>query len=373
VTRNIELADPATVGVATGFLELEALGKRYPKASSPAVADISLTARRGEFLALLGPSGCGKTTTLRMLAGLVDPTSGHIRLEGVDITKRPPHQRPIGMVFQSYALFPHLNVAANVAYGLKMRRVSKTEITKRVTAALSAVHLEHLADRRVQALSGGQQQRVALARAMVVQPALFLMDEPLSNLDAKLRDAMRKEIRDIQQRMGITAVFVTHDQDEALTIADRVAVMSEGKLEQIGTPTDIYERPSSRFVAEFVGTANFFDNVRLTQNGSVTMLDVPKVGRLAVPEVHVDSSSAATAMLRPHQLRLRPAVGGTKDGELTGVVRAAMYFGDKIQYEVEVGDRLISVQSLSGIQEPLAIGGTAAVSVVAGTAHFIEA
>ena len=241
---------------APGYLEISSLTKRYKEGITPAVADVSLSVAEGEFLALLGPSGCGKTTTLRMIAGLIDPTSGTVTVDGKDITHAPVHKRSVGMVFQSYALFPHLDVKSNVAYGLQMRRVPKAEITKRVADVLKLVRLDHLADRRITALSGGQQQRVALARAVVIHPQLFLMDEPLSNLDAKLRDAMRNEIRGIQQRMGITSVFVTHDQGEALTMADKIAVMSEGKLEQFGSPTDIYERPATRFVAEFVGQAN---------------------------------------------------------------------------------------------------------------------
>ena len=352
-------ASPATTG---DFLQIEGLGKTYPKSSTPAVADVSLSVGQGEFLALLGPSGCGKTTTLRMLAGLVEPTAGRVVVGGEDITHRPVHKRSIGMVFQAYALFPHLDVRANVAYGLKMRRVPKAEIAQRVTAALDSVRLGHLADRRVQALSGGQQQRVALARAIVVEPALFLMDEPLSNLDAKLRDAMRREIRDIQRRMGITAVFVTHDQDEALTMADRIAVMSDGALEQFGTPTEIYERPASRFVAEFVGSANLLAGA-VAKAG---VLDAPGVGALAVPE---GAEGTGTAMLRPHQLHVH--AGEPVAGELTGLVRSAVYHGDMLRYEIEVGAQLLTVQTVAGAAVPVAVGSPAAVGVSSSHVHLI--
>ena len=220
------------------------------------MASLDLAVPKGELVALLGPSGCGKTTTLRMLAGLITPSDGQIVVGGREITELPAHARDMGLVFQSYALFPHMSVAQNVAFGLEMRNVPRAEITERVRAALAMVRLEALADRRPRQLSGGQQQRVALARALVIRPSILLLDEPLSNLDAKLRDEMRTEIRDIQQRLGITAVFVTHDQVEALSMCDKVVVMNGGWLEQIGTPVEIYEQPASAFVASFVGRTN---------------------------------------------------------------------------------------------------------------------
>lgn len=352
------------------YLELSGLRKEYPGTASPAVDDVTLSAGRGEFLALLGPSGCGKTTTLRMLAGLIEPSSGAVRLDGKDITHTPVHKRSMGMVFQSYALFPHLDVKSNVAYGLRMRRVPKAQVAQRVAEALAAVRLGHLADRRVQALSGGQQQRVALARAIVIEPALFLMDEPLSNLDAKLRDAMRREIRDIQQRMGITAVFVTHDQDEALTMADKIAVMSEGRLEQFGSPEEIYERPATRFVAEFVGTANLFDGATVTRTGDTALLDLPRVGKLSARNVTAVPDNAI-AMLRPHQLRL--SAGDPGPGELAGVIRSAVYFGDTIQYQIEIGAQLVTVSSVAGEGQLLPVGSTAVVAIASELVHLIAA
>src|SRR5712671_3844308 len=237
------------------YLALRGLAKRYDDGPA-AVAGLDLVAERGEFLTLLGPSGCGKTTVLRMIAGLVPPSAGRIAVDGADVTAMPAHRRNMGLVFQNYALFPHLNVARNVAFGLEMRGTLRDAIDKRVTNSLALVRLEGLRRRMPRELSGGQQQRVALARALVIEPALLLLDEPLSNLDAKLREELRDEIRDIQRRLGITAVFVTHDQVEALTLSDRIAVMNAGRLEQVGTPSEVYERPATEFVAAFIGRTN---------------------------------------------------------------------------------------------------------------------
>jgi putative spermidine/putrescine transport system ATP-binding protein len=223
-----------------------------------AVDNVSLEVRQGELVALLGPSGCGKTTTLRMIAGFIGATAGRILIGGSDVTTLPPYRRNTGMVFQSYALFPHMTVAENVAFGLEMRKVPKAERERRVEEALRLVRLEGLGHRMPRQLSGGQQQRVALARGLVINPEVFLLDEPLSNLDAKLRHDVRLEIRQLQQRLGLTTVFVTHDQEEALTLADRLVLMEKGVVQQIGTPTELYERPANLFVADFIGKSNFF-------------------------------------------------------------------------------------------------------------------
>jgi putative spermidine/putrescine transport system ATP-binding protein len=215
--------------------------------------------KQGEMVALLGPSGCGKTTTLRMVAGFVAPSAGRVLIGGTDVTQAPPHARDTGMVFQSYALFPHMTVAANVAFGLEMRRVGRAERDTRVREALRLVRLDGLEDRLPRQLSGGQQQRVALARALVVNPAVFLLDEPLSNLDAKLRGEVRMEIRALQQRLGLTTLIVTHDQEEALTMADRLVVMERGRVRQVGTAEELYERPADPFVAGFVGQCNLIE------------------------------------------------------------------------------------------------------------------
>ena len=236
-------------------LQLTGLTKTY--GDFRAVADVNLDIGQGELVVLLGPSGCGKTTTLRMIAGFIAPTAGEIRLGGNDITRQPPWKRNTGLVFQSYALFPHLSVADNVAFGLRMRKLPQPQIATKLTEVLRLVRLEGLADRLPRELSGGQQQRVALARALVIEPDILLLDEPLSNLDAKLRHEVRVEIRELQKELGLTTVMVTHDQEEALTMADRLVVMANGQVQQVGSQRDLYENPANTFVAGFVGRTNF--------------------------------------------------------------------------------------------------------------------
>jgi len=243
-------------GLTPATVELRGLVKRFGK-DVLAVDDVDIKIERGELITLLGPSGCGKTTALRMIAGLERPTSGQILLDDEDVARLPAYLRDITMVFQSYALFPHMNVFENVAYGVRVAKRPAEEIKSRVAEALAMVGLGDLAQRATSALSGGQQQRVALARALIIRPRVLLFDEPLSNLDAKLRKRVREDIRELQQRLGITSVYVTHDQEEALAISDRVVVMRSGKIEQVGSPHDLYTRPASRFVADFIGSANF--------------------------------------------------------------------------------------------------------------------
>jgi putative spermidine/putrescine transport system ATP-binding protein len=321
------------------YLALRGLAKSYGE-GKPAVAGIDLDAARGEFLTLLGPSGCGKTTVLRMIAGLVPPSAGRLAVDGVDITALPSHRRNMGLVFQSYALFPHLSVARNVAFGLEMRGTSKAAIERRVGDSLALVRLAGLRQRMPRELSGGQQQRVALARALVIEPALLLLDEPLSNLDAKLREELRDEIRDIQRRLGITAVFVTHDQVEALTLSDRVAVMNEGRLEQIGTPTDIYERPASEFVAAFIGRTNRI---------AATVVDgsVLRAGALHfAAATRLPVGTAVTAMIRPHRIRLSSEVGS--DGatnQIRARVRKIVFAGDMVQCEIAADGIILLIES----------------------------
>lgn len=240
-------------------IELRAVSKRY--GDTLAVDDFSLGIERGEFVTLLGPSGCGKTTTLNMIAGFITPTSGDIDIKGTPVTDLPPFERDTSMVFQSYALFPHMTVFDNVAFGLRMRKVEKSEIAAKVGEALHKVHLAGLESRYPRELSGGQQQRVALARAIVTRPAVLLLDEPLSNLDLKLREAMRLELKSLQRDLGITSVYVTHDQDEALAMSDRIAVMNLGHIEQVGSPEEVYESPATLFVATFVGATNLMPGV----------------------------------------------------------------------------------------------------------------
>jgi len=303
-----------------GYLALAALSKDYG-VGEPAVDRLDLAIDRGEFVALLGPSGCGKTTTLRMIAGLVEPTGGRILLGGEELTAKPVHRRNIGMVFQSYALFPHMSVADNVAFGLEIRGIASADIRGRVAEALALVRLSGFEARRPKQLSGGQQQRVALARALVIRPDLLLLDEPLSNLDAKLREEMRGEIREIQRRLGITTVFVTHDQTEALALADRVAVMEKGRLAQLGTPEEVYERPATPFVARFVGRINSL----AAAAGSDGRLHIG--GRpISVGETR-PVGARVTVMVRPQHI----ALGG---GGLSGRVTGLTYVGDIVQIAV---------------------------------------
>jgi len=312
-------------------LKVESLGKRYG-IFPPSVTDLSFSLKHGELLGLLGPSGCGKTTTLRMISGLVSATSGKITVGGQDVTQLPTFRRNMGVMFQSYALFPHMTVAENVAFGLEMRKVPKDEIARRVASALALVHLEKVGERKPRQLSGGQQQRVALARALVIEPDILLLDEPLSNLDAKLRDNMRNEIRDIQQRLSITTVFVTHDQTEAMAICDRIVVMNGGKLEQMGTPREIYETPATPMVADFVGRIN-----RLS--GRWAGKDMVSLGEshIRVRNQGVEGNSVLV-MVRPHRIRLvkhdQPE-GATADNVVPGVLRQITYIGDTLQYAVE--------------------------------------
>jgi putative spermidine/putrescine transport system ATP-binding protein len=292
------------------------------------VDDVSLTVAQGELVALLGPSGCGKTTTLRMIAGFVEATSGRVLIGDEDVTELPPYRRNTGMVFQGYALFPHMTVFGNVAFGLEMRKVSKAETETRVRRALGLVRLDQLADRYPRQLSGGQQQRVALARALVVEPEVFLLDEPLSNLDAKLRSEVRVEIRQLQQKLGLTTVFVTHDQEEALTLADRLVVMSQGVIQQIGTPSELYERPANAFVADFIGKSNFLKG-RLSSAGRFVT-----EGGL---EIKVAGGEAASTLLaiRPEKIALgAPAMG--LDNRIQGTVDMVTYLGSLTEYRIRL-------------------------------------
>ncbi|MGB3339510.1 MAG: ABC transporter ATP-binding protein [Devosia sp.] len=312
------------------YLEVRNATKQFG-AAFMALNGVSVSVERGEFFTLLGPSGCGKTTLLRSIAGFNDLTSGEITLNGANLRIVPPHQRDIGMVFQDYAVFPHLSVFDNVAFGLKPRKVPAAEIKTRVTQALDAVRLGAMADRLPAAMSGGQQQRIGLARAMVINPCLLLMDEPLSNLDAKLRIELREEIRDIQKQVDIATIYVTHDQEEALAISDRICVMNAGRIEQVGTPQEIYGNPQTRFVAEFVGTLDVFSP------GEALDAMLGQLG-LATPDV-------ATWALRPERLGLA-APGGAANGAavLPGTVTKFTYLGREAHVQVETPVGLIVVQ-----------------------------
>ena len=313
-------------------LELVGLGKAY--GATRAVSDVNLALAKGEMVALLGPSGCGKTTTLRMVAGFVDPTEGRIRLDGTDITETPANQRDAGMVFQSYALFPHMNVRRNVAFGLRCRRVPDAQVAARTAEALDQVGLGHLAERYPRQLSGGQQQRVALARVLVLRPKLLLFDEPLSNLDAKLRVQMRQEIRTLQQSVGITALFVTHDQDEASTIADRIAVMNHGRIEQVGTPAAIYNEPASRFVADFIGTSNLIDGVVVASSGGQLVLRAAAGGEF--PALGSAPAGAKGALcVRPEKIDI---VAADVPGARAASVERAVRIGGLMEYALRLAE-----------------------------------
>jgi iron(III) transport system ATP-binding protein len=323
------------------YLTLENITKVFPPHGNVsevvAVQDVNLEIQKGELVTLLGPSGCGKTTTLRMVAGFEFPTEGKIALDGVEINSLPPHQRGMSMVFQSYALFPHLTVFENIAYGLNVQRLSKKNIAERVGRVLDLVHLEGYGDRAPGQLSGGQQQRVALARALVMEPKVLLMDEPLSNLDAKLREEMRTEIRRIQKELNITSVYVTHDQIEAMTLSDRVVIMNQGVIEQIGSPMEVYRFPNSRFVANFIGRANFVDGVVLAQDDStLTVRSLGESITLSNIKREFHQGEDVTLIVRPEMIQIKKT-----GGSYHGVIHRAVYLGDVIEYAVEIAGLLI--------------------------------
>jgi putative spermidine/putrescine transport system ATP-binding protein len=315
-------------------VDLRGLSKHY--GDFYAVREVSLHIADGEFLVLLGPSGCGKTTTLRMIAGFIEPSAGHVRLAGQDVTLLPPWKRNAGMVFQSYALFPHLTVAQNVAFGLEMRKLARVDIARRVEETLALVRLGGYGGRLPRQLSGGQQQRVALARALAIRPDVLLLDEPLSNLDAKLRQEVRVEIRELQRQLGLTAVMVTHDQEEALTMADRLVVMSEGAVRQVGSQRDLYERPADRFVAGFVGRSTFLDGTveqpgRFRTDGGLSL--ACRDGR----------AGRAALALRPERVEIGAAPRTGLDNSLPGTVEFVSYLGALIDIHVRLSpnDRLV--------------------------------
>jgi putative spermidine/putrescine transport system ATP-binding protein len=338
-------------------IELHDLAKSYD--ATVAVSGVSLDVAQGELVALLGPSGCGKTTTLRMIAGFIEATKGRILIGGRDVTHLPPYRRDTGMVFQGYALFPHMTVAENVAFGLEMRRVEKNTIAPRVAEALRLVRLEGLGARLPRELSGGQQQRVALARALVVNPAVFLLDEPLSNLDAKLRHEVRIEIRQLQQRLGLTTIFVTHDQEEALTLADRLVLMSKGTIQQIGRPEDLYNRPANLFVADFIGKANVIrgrlaePGIFASAGGMAVRCDADAQRSGAVP-----GGSAAALVLRPERIALTPAPIAGRANNIAGSIERLTYLGPMTEYLVRCqSGEALTVHGVNGTENaPLAAG-----------------
>ena len=306
------------------------------------IPDLSAFIKNGEFFTLLGPSGCGKTTLLRMIAGFNSIEGGTIKFDDKVINDIPAQKRNIGMVFQSYALFPHLNIWENVAYGLKVAKVSQDEVVRRTNAVMELMQLTGMERRFPNQLSGGQQQRVALARAVVIEPSVLLFDEPLSNLDAKLRESMRDELRALQKRLGITSLYVTHDQSEAMAISDRVVIMKDGVICQQGTPTEIYEQPNSRFVANFIGKANFIDGTFRGMDGENALVEVgghtfpiPAPGKME----DVQKDGPCCLAVRPESILL-----SEEEGPLSGRVSRATYYGAKVEYEVMLGDQPIIVE-----------------------------
>jgi spermidine/putrescine transport system ATP-binding protein len=323
------------------MIELEGVSRRFAS-DRPAVDDVSLSIPAGEFFSLLGPSGCGKTTTLRMIAGFEEPDSGRVVIDGEDVTYVSPRRRAVHMVFQDYALFPHMTVAQNVAFGLKLKRTERSETVSRVREALDSMQLEGLESRRPAQLSGGQRQRVALARALVNRPAALLLDEPLGALDLKLRKEMQRELKQIQQRTETTFVYVTHDQEEALTMSDRIAVMDDGRVEQVATPRELYERPATRFAADFIGVSNTMTLVVDRREGGYVSMDLGEGARLVAPDPG-DGRDELQVTVRPEKIVLEPEGPGA-DGEsrLRGRLLEVVYLGSMSQVivQVDTGERL---------------------------------
>jgi spermidine/putrescine transport system ATP-binding protein/putrescine transport system ATP-binding protein len=335
------------------FLAISQVSKSF---GGPAVVDrVNLEVPRGEFFALLGPSGCGKTTLLRMIAGFETPDSGTIAIDGAAMNSVPPHLRPTNMVFQSYAIFPHLNVFDNIAYGLRKRKLPKDTLRAKVETMLATVRLEGLGGRAADQLSGGQRQRVALARALVREPKVLLLDEPLGALDKRLREAMQIELRALQRQVGITFVLVTHDQEEALSLSDRVAVMEGGKILQVATPRELYERPNSRAVADFIGEINFFHATVREIAGETATVNAGLLGILALPRANlapgINTGDHILLAIRPEHVRFAP------EG-VAGEIAAATFLGERSHYHVK----------LAGRSEPVAVSGAIP---PAGTVHLV--
>jgi spermidine/putrescine ABC transporter ATP-binding subunit len=358
VSESKNPTSPSTIRPSPIDIELRQITKSF--GAQIAVNSLSLTISQGEFFCLLGPSGCGKTTTLNTIAGFLRPESGEILFNRVPITGVPVHKRNIGIVFQSYALFPHLTTYENIAFGLRRRRLSAPEEKRRVADVVKMVHLEGNEDRYPNQLSGGQQQRVALARALVIQPSVLLLDEPLSNLDAKLREQMRLELRRIQKAAGVTTVFVTHDQEEALSMADRVAVMKSGVLQQIACPQEIYHRPANQFVASFIGQANLLVGrvIARESDGLIVETALGPIKAKSRSKAPAPPDDQVTIMIRPERININAVAPDSHQASaIIGTVRTLVFRGAAVQFEVSVkGENLTALAAASSQGTRLAVG-----------------
>jgi iron(III) transport system ATP-binding protein len=370
MTSKLDLIDPTAAGAATGVptVEFRGVSKRYGPVT--AVDRVGFTIERGTLVTLLGPSGCGKTTTLRLVAGLELASEGRILIDGEDVSHRSAAERDVSMVFQSYALFPHMTVMQNVCYGLRASGLSQARAEVMAAEKLAAVGLSGFERRLPSELSGGQQQRVAVARAIVLEPKVLLFDEPLSNLDAKLRRRVREDIRGLQQSLGLTVVYVTHDQEEALAVSDRIVVMHSARIVQDGTPRDLYERPANRFIADFIGNANLFSATLQRRDGAMAQI---QLGGTALSLPHRDLPAGPVEVaVRPQAIRLRP--GGKQPGELAGIIRKAAYLGSHMEYQVELSEIGAEAFVIDGnVGVPLAPGAAVGVAIPADGAALVPA
>ncbi|MFC3616450.1 ABC transporter ATP-binding protein [Lutimaribacter marinistellae] len=356
------------------MIEIDSVSKIFTGRGAPftALDDVSITIRENEFFTLLGPSGCGKTTLLRVIAGFIDPTRGSVRLDGDDLLSLPPYRRPVNTVFQNYALFPHMTVAQNIAFGLEMLDRPRAEVSSTVEQMLTLVRMTEMAGRKTSEISGGQQQRVALARALAPRPKVLLLDEPLSALDFKLRKDMQLELKRLQSETGITFVFVTHDQEEALTMSDRIAVMNAGKIRQFGGPRDIYDHPAERFVADFIGDTNFLDVTLLSAQGTSAQVRLASGAEVEVraPQSEI-APGPATLAVRPEHAQLAPP----DDAPLRGVLSNIVYFGTDTHYHVDLdqaGAFVLRRQNQPDQAQGWAIGDSVGVKVPPGVGQVLR-
>jgi spermidine/putrescine transport system ATP-binding protein len=344
---------PADSG--SGHVSLTGISKLYGRSWAVKALDLEIAA--GEFISLLGPSGCGKTTTLRMIGGFELPDEGDVSIGGIAMGATPPYRRPVNTVFQSYALFPHMSVAKNVAYGLRYGKVAKSEVPQRVSDALGMVRMQHLASRMPAQLSGGQQQRIALARALVNRPAVLLLDEPMSALDRKLREEMQIELKLLQQQIGTTFVFVTHDQEEAMTMSDRIAVMSGGRIEQIGSPADVYDRPASAYVAGFIGQQNFFDGTVTASDASAVAVTVADGVIHATRGGTVVPGGSTTVAVRPESVRISAGATEGEPNAVTATLMSVSRLGSYLQVVTITGSgQKVMARVPWGVEIPTTIG-----------------